>query len=86
MWTPTRKRQKKADDFINSADGEEHLHAWQKGLNKKYDKETGRIFNIRLPEHYAESLVELSESEDRSQHNLLLRMVCAAIDDAIKKA
>ena len=73
------------DKFINSAEGETpELQPWKKNLSKRYEKESGKIINIRLSEHYAECLAYLAEKNDRSQHKQLVNIVCKAIDDAIK--
>ena len=85
MRKPARN-QKKAEDFINEAtdtDRPETKHPWEKGLSKKYAKDTGKIINIRLPEYYAECLQYLAEQDSRSQHSELVHLVKLAIDQAI---
>lgn len=88
MRKPGNQPTKSVDDFINGAEESQHSDQapWQRSLSKKYDKDSGKTVNVRLPEYYAACLQYLSEQDNRSQHGELLHLITSAIDQAVKKA
>lgn len=69
------------DSFINAAEGEKL--PWKKKLDKKYNRDTGKTVNVRLPEYYAECLQYLAEQDSRSQHGELVHLIGQAIDQSV---
>lgn len=70
------------DSFISGAESDKL--PWERKLDKKYDKDTGKTINVRLPEYYAECLQYLAEQDNRSQHGELVHLISQAIDQAVK--
>ena len=82
MRTPGQSRNKAdADKFIDGAESDKL--PWEKKLNRKYDRDSGKTINVRLPEHYAECLEYLAEQDNRSQHGELVHLITWAIDQAV---
>lgn len=71
------------DNFINAV--EEEKLPWEKKLDKKFNKDTGKTVNVRLPEYYAECLQYLADQDNRSQHGELVHLITWAIDQAVSK-
>lgn len=85
MRNPNRKAvERRADEFIGGADGRDDRAPWEKGLPKKFDKDTGKVINVRLPEYYAACLEWLADNDNRSQHGELVHLLCEAIEQRIK--
>ncbi len=74
-----------AEFFISGAEGEEDKRPWQKRLKRKYDKDSGKVINVRLPEYYSECLQWLADQDNRSQHGELVYLLQEAIENSIKK-
>lgn len=83
MRSPKRRTEQQLDAFINDAESNKQLMPWDRGLARKYEKDTGKTINVRLPEHYAACLEWLAEKDNRSQHGELVHLLCEAIDRAI---
>ncbi|MCG8074816.1 MAG: hypothetical protein JAY75_01055 [Candidatus Thiodiazotropha taylori] len=83
-----KKPETSKEDFLGGAEGHSDQKAkppWKRNLNKIYDKGTGKVINVRLPEHYSECLQWLAEKDSRSQHKELVHLLCSAIDKAVSK-
>ncbi len=85
MRKPNRNKKSVSDEesFINASEGLEEKSPWQKRLNRRYDKDSGKTINVRLPEYYSECLQWLAEHDNRSQHGELVYLLQDAIEQAI---